>query len=240
MMPHTTAGSRSLTKLYSWKQIIRGDAAARGHFYVEPTMSREAGGHFLQLGGIGVTCAEGRATIFSFPNGNRLSYRLIHGDTIVVTVRLHDQHGNVVLDMEDGHYRTRPNQFIAVEARQGRLRITCSRVTGIIPDWVIRVMRTSTQHTFFAPNPRVQPWLDLEVVRSGQVRVTGTWWAPRCNAVVIIGDEINQLAGPNASVRTIAAKPKSDGSASAVLIFNGVPPDKPLISVDPDGDGAAA
>jgi len=168
--------------LYRWKGLRRSDVVRAAHVYAEPGSDLK-----LLTGSIALATANDRAIVFSLSPNNNLSFRILDGDILQVSSRLHNQKGEEVLRVVENHVKVQKDKELHFEARPGRVRITAPANGTYVPAWVIPQMRT--QEAGYAADGRVVA-LDLEVLKPGVIRVQGFWPSPTA-AIVITKESLS-------------------------------------------------
>lgn len=161
--------------LYSWKGLERSSDVVRTHLYVEPGRPVK-----LLLGSIAVSCQEG-ATVFQLSSHNRLEFRILIGDILLMNLHVTSLSGRKVLSIVDNNIRHEPDPHVRYNQVPGHLRMTAPVSTEYIPTWALEKMRIH-EPTYGLDNPLTL--LELEVVRPGVVKVQGLW-ADNTKCIVI-------------------------------------------------------
>jgi hypothetical protein len=151
--------------VYSWKRIQR-PPGQRDHVYVEP------GDRVLMLlGSLAVTGDQG-ITVFELGDNNKLGFRVVDGDVMLVNLRIADVNGRAVLRIVDGHVRMGPDSGFRYDRVPGRVAVFADDWRLACPGWVADIMRV--QEPRFARDPD-DPIFEIEVVEPGLLRVRGLW-----------------------------------------------------------------
>lgn len=151
--------------LYSWKRISRtGDR--RDHVYVEP-----GDRVLMMLGSLAVTGDQG-VTVFELGDNNRLGFRVVDGDVMLVNLQIADVGGHEVLRIVDGHLRMGPGAGFRYDRVPGRAAVFADDWRMACPNWVMDIMRVDEPE--FARNVD-DPIFEIEVVEPGLLRVRGLW-----------------------------------------------------------------
>lgn len=164
--------------LYQWKGISRPAAPSATHVYIEPAPKQ-----LLKLltGTIALSTVNDRKIVFELSNNNHLGVRVLDGDILQVSSRLHDQSDTEVLRVIENHVKVKRDVAISFEAQAGHVRITVPATEKYVPAWVVDRMRV--QEPSFAQEGRIVA-LDLEVQKPGVIRVQG-FWPANTSAIVI-------------------------------------------------------
>jgi hypothetical protein len=153
--------------LYLWKGVVRPDVPTSVHIYVEPAQELK-----LLTGSICIATKNDRAAVFELSNSNHLKLRVLDGDLLQVSIRLHDAKGNELLRVIENHVRVARSKNIKFEYRAGHVRVTVPATDDFAPRWLIEQVRY--QNPAFAEDDRIVA-LDIEVLKPGLVRVQGCW-----------------------------------------------------------------
>jgi len=165
--------------VYAWKRIRRaGDP--RGHVYVEPGDRT-----LMLLGSLTVTGDQG-ITVFELGDNNRLGFRVVDGDVMLVNLRIADVRGREVLRIIDGHVKVGPEAGFRYHQVPGRAAVFTEDWGTVCPDWVLEIMRV--QEPSFA-RTQDDPIFEIEVVEPGLIRVKGVWVRGE-KAVVVTGERL--------------------------------------------------
>ena len=165
--------------LYQWKEIQHG-STKRAHLYVEPGISSK-----LLLGSIAVTGDSG-LTVFELSPSNKLSFRLIDDDIVLVNLKITTVSGKEVVRIVDNHVRYTDEEIVCFNQRPGRISITASETGEFLQNWAIISLRV--QEPDYAIDGQLI-LLDIEVLEPGLVRVQGIWTEDK-RAIVITLDRI--------------------------------------------------
>jgi hypothetical protein len=179
-----TRGTLLLTDemLYEWK---RARPRRWAGVQVPPASLQK-----LLLGSIAVTGTNSFA-VFDFGSSQSLSFHLDDtGTVLVVNADLSDQGGDTLLTMHANTVRDLSDQ-IHLENRPGRVRTKMDEWQTLMPVWAYQQLLRSQP----AEVARGLPLFDIEVVKSGVVRVQGIWSTPGAS-VVITESSLVLLADP--------------------------------------------
>lgn len=191
--------------LKRWKGIERATPPA-DHVYVDPGDSAK-----LLLGTLAVTGSEGLIAIELGPS-NHLSFRLVNGEFMHLTLAIRDAAGMELLRIVEGHVRNHAEEPVTYEHVQGHLRVTAPICDQYLPGWALEKLRH--WEPGFSHGARL-PLLDVEVIEPGLVRVEGVWLdGDRC---IVITKEI--LVGLTRTGQPYA--PLAGAGADTVLQWNG-------------------
>jgi hypothetical protein len=152
--------------LYRWKKLARPDGTVRDHLYVEPGRPVK-----LLLGSIAVSCQQ-EAIVFELSSHNRLKFRILGGDILLLDLRVSSLSGREVLWVVDNHIRHESDPAIAYEQVPGHLRVRAPATPEYIPIWGLQKMRIR-EPTYASDN--LVTLLELEVLEPGLVSVQGLW-----------------------------------------------------------------
>jgi hypothetical protein len=148
-----------------WKTIKRSRVRT-DHVYVEPGESAN-----LLLGTVAVTGPAG-LIVFELGASNRLSFRLVGGDIMLLNLAVSSSSGKELLRVVDGHVRHDTDDQVRYERVPGHIAITSPASDAYLPGWAPEQLRE--EEPGFAPADRM-PVLDLEVLEPGLVQVQGIW-----------------------------------------------------------------
>ena len=167
--------------LYRWKGIARPAVPNSAHIYVEPAPKQMLK---LLTGTIALSTVSDRQIVFDLSNNNHLGLRVLDGDILQVSARIHNQSKKEVLRVVENHVKVKRDTDISFEAQAGHVRISVPATEKFIPAWVIERMRM--QEPSYAQNGRIVA-LDLEVQSPGVIRVEGFW--PADTSAIVITKE---------------------------------------------------
>jgi hypothetical protein len=175
-------GSLKITDdlLYEWKGVERSDAPNSVHLYVEPARELK-----LLTGSMCFATTNDQAVVLELSNFNHLKLRVLDGDLLQVSVRLHDSKGKEILRVVENHVRVSRSNIAKFDYRAGRVRVTVSETADFVPAWIVEQMRV--RNPAFASDGFIVA-LDLEVIKPGLVRVQGCW--PDVDVGVVITQDL--------------------------------------------------
>jgi len=167
--------------LYEWKEIPRRLTPEAAHIYVEPAPKQ-----ILKLltGTIALSTVNDHQIVFELSNNNPLKLRVLDGDILHLSSRLHDQTGKEVLRVVENHVKVKRDSDVSFDAQPGEIMITVPATEKFIPRWVIERMRV--QEPNYAEDGRIIA-LRLRVQKPGVVRVEGCW--PTDTSAIVITPE---------------------------------------------------
>jgi hypothetical protein len=188
---HAHRGEIRLTDdlIREWKKIQR-IRSNRSHLYVEPSANSR-----LLLATFYFTDARSHATgisIFDMSMGNRLAFRVVDGDILLVNLRISGLEGREIARFVDGHIRF-DEKAVRYETRKGRHRFTTPTKGGLIPAWIIEQYKSQSgpEKLFDGDETTI---LDTEVVRPGLVQVRGIW--VEAERALVVGDDYLSIWQP--------------------------------------------
>jgi hypothetical protein len=169
--------------VYAWKSIARVSGPPRAHLYVEPASATK-----LLLGSLAVATA-GEVAVFDLGQSNRLSFRIVDGEILLVDLEVRSLDGREAVRVKDNYVRSEPREGITFAQVPGRVQLAASNVGDFLPEWMVQVMRA---HDATFGTTEVTSVAHLEVVRPGVVRVQGIW-VDQDVAVIITRHSLNFL-----------------------------------------------
>jgi hypothetical protein len=196
--------------LYAWKRIVRRDAGARGHIYVEPGDQAK-----LLLGSVAVSGEDAGLLVFELSENNRLSFALRDGEIVLLNLAVADRRGRELVKVVDGHVLMLDGDTATFEQRPGRVSVTVPMHGRYLARRAVEMVRV--QEPTFAETG-VLTMLDLEVIEPGLVRVQGIW-TRGLDAVVITRERLAFV-----SMRPERTQPISvigDGAGVSELHYTG-------------------
>jgi hypothetical protein len=176
---HTGALPISDDTLRTWKAQERTPSAARTHLYVEPASRLK-----VLLGSIAVASVRNEAVVFALSPSNRLRFRALDSDLLLLELRVCSAAGDELVKVTDNHVTTPAHPDVVFRAVPGHIEVVVPSTTAYIPQWALQQVREREPSFAVAGS---FPVLDLQVVRPGVVRVQGLW--PQDNRLVVITRE---------------------------------------------------
>jgi hypothetical protein len=125
----------------------------------------------LLLGSIAVSCKQ-EAIVFELSSHNRLRFRILGGDILLLDLRVSSLSGREVLWVVDNYIRHESDPAIAYEQVPGHLRVKAPASAEYIPIWGLQKMR---RHEPGYASDNLVTLLELEVLNPGLVSVQGLW-----------------------------------------------------------------
>jgi hypothetical protein len=165
----------------SWKKARR-NASNTGYLYIEPgppprmLMGRI---YWARKGGDG-------AVVFRLSSGNNVTFRVIPGNILFVSLDLSDPAGNALVELRENHLTHALREGVNLESRPGRLRVTVPATDEFVSRTVIDSYETSNPPAPLVKNERIT-LIDLQVLDIGTVQVEGAWIEDN-RAVVVNAD----------------------------------------------------
>jgi hypothetical protein len=164
-----------------WKIIIRPSRPDSYQLFAEPGPNPR-----VLLGAFCVQSNRGGATVFDLSNNNALSFRVLDGDALQVSLRLKKLSGTEVLHVTDNLVRVPAADGVNFEGpRDGKVLVTVPATEEFIPPWAITGMWNAEPK--YADSGRVVA-LDIEVLKRGLIKVQG-FWATESETIVITQDQ---------------------------------------------------
>jgi hypothetical protein len=201
------------------------------HLDTEPA----APGSELQLlaGNIGIATTSDELTVFELSNTNRLRFRVLDTDLLLVSIKLVDLKGREMLRVVDNHVRTQKDSRIKCEFRRGRVLVSVPANASYVPQHLIDRMREHVPA--YASDGRVI-MLDLEVIMPGTVKTHGCWYAPEGSIVMTergisfarADGPLTTLTGPNKGIATLKML---GGSSISKTMFGFTPKASPTLQL---------
>jgi hypothetical protein len=168
-------------KVYQWKNIIRPSRPAAYQLFAEPAPNPK-----VLLGAFCVQSSRDGATVFDLSNNSALSFRVLDGDALQVSLRLKKLSGTEVLHVTDNFVRVPAADGVNFDGRDGKVLVTVPATEEFIPPWAITGMWNAEPK--YADSGRVVA-LDIEVLKPGLIKVQG-FWATESETIVITQDHL--------------------------------------------------
>jgi hypothetical protein len=152
----------------SWKKARRTPSNT-GYLYVEPGPPPR-----VLIGRIYWRRKDGDgAVVFRLSPRNRVSFRVIPGNILCVTLILSDPAGNAIVQMRENHLITR-REGVTLESRPGRLRVSVPATNEFISSAMIDAYQASNPPRLLVKEERIAIF-DIQVLDVGTVQVEGVW-----------------------------------------------------------------
>ncbi len=153
--------------LFGWKNIYRALTTVDSHLYIEPSAELK-----LLTGTIAISTSNQEALVFELSDQNKLKFRILDNDIMMLNSNVSDLMGTEVLRVVDNHIRVKNDDEVIYEQVPGHVRISAPTSKKYIPDWVITKIRIQENNYGMSGNVII---LDLKVLKPGVVRVQGLW-----------------------------------------------------------------
>jgi hypothetical protein len=153
----------------SWKKIVR-NPYNRGYLYIEPGPNPR-----VLLGSIFLTRRQGGGlVIFDFGDSTKLSFRVLAGNVLLVSMKLTSPDGRLIVEVRDNHLEHALAPGVIYQARPGRHRVTVPSTGGYVPQPILDAYLAETAHEPIVHDGQITI-LDLSVVDPGTVKAEGVW-----------------------------------------------------------------
>ena len=153
----------------SWKKARR-NASNTGYLYIEPDpLPRMLMGRIYWKRQVG----DG-ALVFQLSVRNQVSFRVIPGNILLVSLTLADSAGNALVELRDNHLTHAPRDGVSFDSRPGRLRVSVPATGEFVSRAMIDGYQTSNPPGTLVKEGRIS-LLDIQVLDVGTVQVEGAW-----------------------------------------------------------------
>jgi len=161
-------GKLSITDevIYKWKWIRRSNKTVRSHLYIEPGETTK-----VLVGSVSVVTPD-EAQIFEVSMNNKLKFRVVDGDILMLDLKIFSAAGNEILRVIDNHIKHEKDPLVEFRQVPGQFQVVVPNNSEYVPQWAIEA--TQEHEPGFGINEKI-PIVHIEVIRNGVVRVQGIW-----------------------------------------------------------------
>jgi hypothetical protein len=153
----------------SWKKARRNPSNTC-YLYIEPGPPPR-----MLMGRIYWTRKDGDgAVVFRLSARNQVTFRVIPGNILFVSLVLSDPAGHAIVELRENHLTHALREGVKLESRPGRLRVTVPAVDEFVSRAVIDGYETSNPPTPLVKDDRVA-LIDVQVLDIGTVQIEGAW-----------------------------------------------------------------
>lgn len=152
--------------LYNWKRILREDSHVASQIYIEPGLETK-----VLLGTIAVTAPQ-EAVIFELSSNNKLQFRIIDGDILLLSLEVSTIFGEEVIRVRENHVRHKRKEHISYSQVPGHVRLSVPNSPDFVPPWIIEQMKL---HEPDYGTADTITYVEIEVLKPGLVQVEGLW-----------------------------------------------------------------
>jgi hypothetical protein len=171
--------------LYGWKGIDRPSSTVEtGLIFVSPSENIE-----INCGSVRVKTKAQELVVFELSNSNRLGFRIEDGEILLLSLRLTDRTGNVILKVVNNRVRVNKDKSLTYESRAGRVLVTAPPTLRYIDTQYLADMRQAEPQ--FAADDRLIV-IDLEVIAPGSVKLLGFWQSEE-GAIIVTPTGVNLI-----------------------------------------------
>ena len=154
-------------QIYEWKGIPRQKQREAAHIYVEPANTIK-----IMTGSVCIQTPRHQAIIFELSPSNRLSFRILDGDILLLNASLLDTDGLQICKIVDNHARAPSLPGVLFESRPGCVRITVPETEKFVQPWLKNQMRLHDPN--FVIDGRIIA-LEIIVLKPGFIKIKGCW-----------------------------------------------------------------
>jgi hypothetical protein len=153
----------------NWKKAKRNPSNT-GYLYIEPGVPPR-----MLMGCIYWTRKDGGgAVIFRLSTKNCVTFRVIPGNILFVSLTLSDPVGKVIVELRENHLIGALREGVKLESHPGRLRITAPATSEFISQAIVNSYAASNPPAPLTQDDRLT-LVDLQVLDIGTVQIGGTW-----------------------------------------------------------------
>jgi hypothetical protein len=153
----------------SWKKA-RPNSSNTGYLYIEPGPPPR-----MLMGRIYWKRKDGDgAIVFQLSAGNQVSFRVIPGNVLLVSLALADPAGNAIVELRENHLTHARREGVDFNSRPGRQRVTVPATDAFVSRAMIDRYQTSNPPAPLVKEGRVT-LIDIQVLDIGTVQVEGAW-----------------------------------------------------------------
>jgi len=152
--------------VYRWKWIIRVNKTVRSHLFIEPGKPTK-----VLVGSVSVLTHD-EAEVFQVSMNNKLKFRIVDGDILMLDLKIISASGNEILRVIDNHIKHEKDPLVEYKQIPGQIQIVVPNDSKYVPKWVIEAAQK--YEPGFGTAEQI-PIVHIEVIRDGVVRMQGIW-----------------------------------------------------------------